>query len=336
MKKKAAVKNREKKTTNVNYEAIAKSNVVCNETGHGKENCADNPWCLHKLNSKGIWKSTYSSPTNLNKKLGNNPSVLSRVLEDTSNTIILKPCGLQNLGNTCYLNVIIQMWYHNSLIRDALFSMQYDEKKTDTIDNIVYAVQDAFGHLDQCEKGSFNLSNLTGVLELDISIQQDPDELSNLLMAKLEECKLPLKTSDVCNIKELTTGKQKIFTICQICDERKSNVEQFRNLPIIVNSSPTDLMSAYLTHIAEEIGGKDVKLFCQKCERDTNFRRKIEIISLPPVLTLNIQRYIYDKEKRKKTKTKYSLTFPSEINIAKEQFVLTAVLYHKVRIYLFD
>jgi ubiquitin carboxyl-terminal hydrolase 48 len=343
-KPKRAASERGKKTINKNvpvgndevdhYGAIANPVVVCTVIDHKKKkNCANNPWCLFGLiddKKKGIWKPR---PTGL-IELGNDPLLLSRRLQ---NTFILKPCGLQNLGATCYLNVLIQMLFQNLLIRDAVFNMLYDEKKTNhlAINMIVYALQDTFGHLDQCIKGQYDISYLIDLLKLDRNEQQDPEEFSNLLLAKLEECKLPLKTSEISNVKELTTGKQKYLTICQECGTSTGQINEFHDLELNL-AGCENLTTALDTYFSEEVVEGDNQIFCENCEKKVHFKRQIKIESWPDSLNLKLKRYYYDTISNDKKKCQSELSFPAELNFGEEQFVLTAVLYHKVRIYLSD
>lgn len=237
------------------YRAITNPVVVCTVIDHKKKkNCVNNPWCLFGLiddKKKGIWKPR---PTGL-IELGNDPLLLSRKLQNSSTLkLILKPCGLQNFGATCYLNVLIQMLFQNLLIRDAVFNMSYDEKKTNhlTIDMVVHALQNAFGHLDQCIEGNYDISYLIDLLELNKLEQQDPEEFSNLLLAKLEECKLPLKTFHIRSVKELTTGKQKYLTICQECGNSNGQTSEFHDLELNL-AGCDNLDKALEIYFSEEI-----------------------------------------------------------------------------------
>jgi hypothetical protein len=71
-----------------------------------KKNCSKNPWCVYGLGEmkEGIWKDDLF----VEKRCGKS---LNSCLRDIDTTTILPhpPCGLRNLGATCYLNVLMQV-----------------------------------------------------------------------------------------------------------------------------------------------------------------------------------------------------------------------------------
>ena len=233
------------------YSAVSEPVACCEAKDHKKrKNCANNPWCLIDLHDekKGIWKS---KPTSI-LKLGIDPAVIRRTVQ--CNSLKLTPGGLKNLGATCYLNVLIQMLFHNLLVRDAIFNMQVctnkhiltgvtDDDKTRTViddktkieenthmNMVVGALQDAFGHLELCVKGDHDISLFVDLLELNKSEQQDPQEFSKLFFAKLDESKLPLRDDNLPAIKQLISGKETYSTTCSICNNISSQSNEYHEI----------------------------------------------------------------------------------------------------------
>ena len=71
--------------------------------------------------------------------------------------------------------------------------------------------------------------------------------------------------------------------------------------------------------------------FCSKCNCKRDAVRHVEIEEAPPVLTINLMRYIYDLKTLSKVKLKTSVSFEEKINFQGEDYRLVSVLYHKGR-----
>ena len=333
------------------YGALSQPQTDCPYGDHRKKkNCANNPWCLLDLidEKKGIWKT---QPTCI-LKLGHDPAYMRRDLQGKSWK--LKPSGIQNLGATCYLNVLIQMLHQNVLVRDAILNMQVNDSlcndrsiqdlSKSSVENdtkaddkevkdahmnfVVGALQDTFGHLSSCIKGQHDLSLFVDLLELNKTEQQDPQEFSKLFFAKLDDSQLPLRNSSLPDIKQLISGKEIYSTTCTICGTVSSQSNEFREIGLNIEDCSSLELAMNRYQAAEMLEGAN-QFSCSTCEKKTDARRCVEISETPNLLILKLMRYYYDRKTNDKKKFQTALTFPPHLEVNNEEFELTAVLYHK-------
>lgn len=332
------------------YGPVSEPITSCPAGDHRKKkNCANNPWCLSDLidEKKGIWKP---NPTCLSN-LGHDPAFLRRGCQGKSGKLI--PSGIQNLGATCYLNVLIQMLHQNLLVRDAIFNMlpNHNEisktskagdvslkhssrddipklEKDSHMKMVVNALQDTFGHLSTCLRGEYDPSLFVDLLELNKTEQQDPQEFSKLFFAKLEESQLPLRDSSLPDIKQLISGKETYSTTCTACGLVSSQSNEFREIGLNIEKCP-NLQDAIDGYQKIEIMEGENQFLCSACNRKTNATRCVEISETPDLLILKLMRYYYDRTTCEKKKSQTALEFPAELNLNGEDFELVAVLYHK-------
>ena len=300
------------------YAVITDPLACCRVEDHKKrKNCINNPWCLIDLHDekKGIWRG---QPLCISA-LGSDPAALQRTLQRNSHK--LTPSGIKNLGATCYLNVLIQMLFHNLLVRDAVFNMQLDRRaeKDISTDNILVeianvmdgkdshmsmvigALQDTFGHLHSCVKGFYDISLFVDLLELNKCEQQDPQEFSKLFFAKMEESRLPVKDPTLPTIKQLISGKESYSTTCLKCGAVSSRSNEFHEIGLNIDGY-SDLQAAIDGYQALEILEGENQFSCSGCNQKTNATRGVKITDTPDLLTFKLMRYYYDRKTNEKKK----------------------------------
>ena len=333
------------------YDAISQPQTGCPYGDHRKKkNCTNNPWCLLDLidEKKGIWKPQPSCIL----KLGYDPAYMRRDVQGKSWK--LTPSGIQNLGATCYLNVLIQMLHQNVLVRDAILNMQVNdtlvngrsikdlskrevedsskvndaEVKDAHMNFVVGALQDTFGHLSSCVKGQHDLSLFVDLLELNKTEQQDPQEFSKLFFAKLDDSNLPLSDPKLPDIKQLISGKEIYSTTCTICGTVSSQSNEFREIGLNIEDCNSVELALNRYQTAEMLEGAN-QFSCSTCAKKTDARRCVQIAETPNLLILKLMRYFYDRKTNNKKKFQTALTFPPHLEVNNEEFELTAVLYHK-------
>ena len=76
-----------------------------------KKNCRSNPRCYCNL---GEYRWLLKQETETDKNEDDEDMSLERRVHGM-------PVGLKNLGNTCYVNSFLQIWFHNVPFREALY-----------------------------------------------------------------------------------------------------------------------------------------------------------------------------------------------------------------------
>lgn len=139
----------------------------------------DNPCCMCGLvpargsfRRKGLWQK---EPAAL-MRLGPDPSQARRATSQT-------PAGLNNLGNTCYVNSALQLLAAIPGFRDALYAL---EPSIVAQQEIVAQLQELFLQLQFGPRASVDPTAFAAALQLDHGVQQDGQEFLKLLLAKLE------------------------------------------------------------------------------------------------------------------------------------------------------
>ncbi|KAB5574591.1 hypothetical protein PHYPO_G00210710 [Pangasianodon hypophthalmus] len=326
------------------------------------------PDITQDLNAEGARKPTHTPTVNRDTKPVTATSYAKAEIARpsaakirTMNPIFggLGPCltGLRNLGNTCYMNSILQCLcntpfmanYFNTnryqedinrsnilghkgevaeefgAIMKALWSGQFKYISPRDFKITIGKINDQFSGYEQQDSQELLLFLMDG-------LHEDLNKADNRKRWKDEAC----DTMDDVNaadwawqkhkllnesiIVSLFQGQFKSTLQCLTCHHRSRTFETFMYLSLpLASSYKCSLQECLKLFSKEEKLTDNNKVFCPHCKAQREFTKKLEIWKIPPILLVHLKRFWY--EGRWKQKLQTSVDFPLE-NLDLSQYVI--------------
>jgi ubiquitin C-terminal hydrolase len=312
----------------------------CHEEGEGCKGNPLNPGCLcglvpvdeGKYRKTGLWSKAA-------KKRAEDDEPPERRNGE------MKP-GLENLGNTCYINSVLQCLFAVDDFKCSVLEAwrQREEKSRGSVavapdesealhnvpENVLEALKDIFVKLECGPESIVDPAPLITALRLDSSVQQDGHEFMKLFLSLLE--KVPGLSS-----LSLFRGRSGYHTRCMSCGQLSQSslrFDDFLELDIPIKGF-SGLQESLGTLLCPEILDGDNQYFCANCDAKQDATRQLIVKDLPSVLCLSLQRFVFDLKKMDRVKANDKFSFPLELQASmithegSDVYDLEGILLHK-------
>ncbi|CAF0955849.1 unnamed protein product, partial [Didymodactylos carnosus] len=239
--------------------------------------------------------------------------------------VILGLCGLENIGNTCFMNSAIQCMSHVSDLTNHILAQQGLDKEINVHNTLGSGgkVARAYSELILKMWSGKHTTAQPKVLKNQIGLiasrfygynQQDSHEFINILLDTLHE-DLKREIDDTTSIiSDLFHGELQSTVVCLNlnCNEPLKTYDSmsFLALPLPSNGRKTITLEDCIHSLTEEeVLGENGQWFCSFCNQLVDANKKIDLWKLPKILIIQLKRFNYDLQSNDKIDTyvKYPL-----------------------------
>ena len=244
--------------------------------------------------------------------------------------------GLKNLGCTCYMNSLLQVFFNFIPFRESLLKCRCKEENK----NSLYQVKKLFYSLKYLQVNYYTPNDFPYNFDdevLNVHQQMDVDEFFGNILDKIENRLKNTKNENL--VKYFFQGRQNdLLTFQDGCSHHRTNIINFYSIQLQVQNKKNIYESLDTLTEGELMNGENC-IFCPECKKKCPAVKSQNFKNLPRMLIFVLKRFEFNYETMKKVKINDYYEFPLELDMTKyisekkddenlNKFTLKSVVVH--------
>ena len=229
--------------------------------------------------------------------------------------------GLKNLGCTCYINSLVQTFYHIPLFQESILNCDYSPPNER---NCFYQLKKIFYSLKYLQTSYYTPLSFVQNYDndhLDVKMQMDAFEFFFDFLDKIEQKLKNTKNENI--IKYFFMGKQNdVLTFEEKCNHHRTNESSFYSIQLQVQGKK-DIYDSLNSLIEGEKMSGDNCIYCQQCNAKFPAIKSQNFKVLPRIFMFVLKRFEFNYQTMQKTKINDYYEFPLilDMNQYTEDFI---------------
>ena len=256
-------------------------------------------------------------------------------LEYKDNNRLSPFVGLKNLGCTCYMNSLLQVFFNFIPFRESLLNCKCKEENR----NSLYQIKKVFYSLKYLQVDYYTPSDFPDNFDdekINVHLQMDVDEFFGKIIDKIENRLKNTKNENL--VKYFFQGTQNDNLIFQEgCTHNRTNIINFYSIQLQIKNKQ-NIYESLDSLIEGELMNGDNCIFCPECKGKYPAVKSQNFKTLPRMLIFVLKRFDFDYYRMRKFKINDYYEFPLELDMTKymsekkdpelNKYVLKSVVVH--------
>jgi len=226
------------------------------------------------------------------------------------------PAGLCNLGATCYMNALLQSLFMNHSFRQGVYEWTPSLEISADEQEVCGELRALFARLELGSQTAQSPQAITDLLHIKTGIQQDVQEFNHLFLDYLEERFRNSPSPRARTLMRQFHGGIEYHTECRGCGHISRRGEGFNHLLVPIQQMKK-LENGLSEFFATETLEGDNRYRCSGCGELQDAERRVCLASLPEVLNLQLNRFVFDMGTGTRRKLNASISFPLTLRLNK-------------------